>query len=157
MFTTPIRALALLTLTAGAASALEASKTVDIKAPPARVWAAIGDFCGIAQWHPAVAGCTPSVQGRARLRTLAMQGGGTVVERQISRDDRAMEYSYTIVQSPLPVARYRSTIKVTPSADGSTVSWSGTFVAKGTDDAKATAAIQAIYDSGLGALAAKVQ
>ncbi len=151
------KAAVLLALTGSSAFALDASKTVDIKAPPAKVWAAIGDFCGIAQWHPAIASCTPSVQGRAHLRTLALKGGGTIVERQLARNERAMSYSYTIVSGPLPVDHYRSTITVTPSADGSTVSWSGNFVAKGADDAHATAAIQGIYDSGLTALAQKTQ
>ncbi len=148
---------AMLLLSVAPALALDASKTVDIKAPPAKVWATIGDFCGIAQWHPAIASCTPSVQGRAHLRTLALKGGGTIVERQVARNERAMSYTYAIVSSPLPVDHYRSTIAVTPSADGSTVSWSGSFVAKGADDAHATAAIQGIYDSGLAALAVKAQ
>jgi uncharacterized protein YndB with AHSA1/START domain len=157
MLKTTIQAAAWLALTATSAFALTAEKTVDIKAPPAKVWAEIGDFCGIAQWHPAIAGCTLSKKGRATLRTLALKGGGTIVERQVSRHEKAMEYTYAIVQSPLPVAQYRSTIKVTPNGDGSTVTWSGTFVAKGADDAKATAAIQGIYDSGLAALTEKVQ
>jgi uncharacterized protein YndB with AHSA1/START domain len=150
-------AAAILSLAAGQALALTASKTIDIKAPPAKVWATIGDFCGIGQWHPAIATCAQSVQGRAHLRTLGLKGGGTIVERQLARSDRKMSYSYAIVSSPLPVDHYRSTIAVTPSADGSTVTWSGTFSAKGADDAHATAAIQGIYDSGLPALAEKAQ
>ena len=155
MIKATLTAAALLALTSSAASALEASKTLDIKASPAKVWAAIGDFCGIAQWHPAITGCTLSKQGRAKVRTLTLKDGGTIVERQISRNNKAMSYRYTIVSGPLPVANYRSTISVMPSAGGSTVSWTGTFVAKGADDAKATAAIQGVYDSGLDGLAAK--
>jgi hypothetical protein len=151
------RAGIMLALSAGSAAALEASKSIDIAAPPAKVWAAIGDFCGIAQWHPAIVGCTPSTQGGMPVRTLALKGGGTIVEKQLSRSDEAMDYSYAIVQSPLPVADYRSTIKVSANGGGSTVTWSGEFVAKGAEDAKAVAAIQGIYDSGLAALADKVK
>jgi uncharacterized protein YndB with AHSA1/START domain len=157
MLKTTLTAIAVLGLSAGSALALDASKSVDIKAPPAKVWATIGDFCGISQWHPAIANCTPSMDGAKHIRTLDLKGGGQIVERQVSRHDKKMEYTYAIVSGPLPVAKYRSTIKVTPSADGSTVTWTGTFVAKGADDAKATAAIQGIYDSGLDALATKVQ
>jgi uncharacterized protein YndB with AHSA1/START domain len=157
MLKTTLTMAALLALSAGTASALEASKSVDIKAPPAKVWATIGDFCGISQWHPAITNCTPSMDGKKHIRTLDLKGGGQIVERQISRKNKDMEYSYAIVSGPLPVAKYRSTIKVTPNGDGSTVTWSGTFVAKGADDAKATAAIQGVYDSGLDGLAAKVQ
>ena len=157
MLTITLKSAAILALSAAPALALDAAKTVDIKAPPAKVWATIGDFCGIAQWHPAIASCTPSVQGRAHLRTLTLKGGGTIVERQLIRNDHKMSYSYAIVSGPLPVDHYKSTISVTPSADGSTVSWTGTFVAKGADDAHATAAIQGIYDSGLAALGEKAQ
>ena len=157
MIRTICQAAMALVVTAAPAFALDASKTVDIKAPPAKVWATIGDFCGIAQWHPAIASCTPSVKGRAHLRTLGLKGGGTIVERQVSRSEKKMSYTYAIVSGPLPVDLYKSTIAVTPSADGSTVTWSGDFVAKGADDAKATAAIQGIYDSGLAALAEKAQ
>ena len=157
MLKTTLAAAVILAATTGAACALEASKSVDIKAPPAKVWEAIGDFCGIAQWHPAIANCTPSMDGTKHIRTLDLKGGGQIVERQTSRHDKRMEYSYTILSGPLPVAKYHSTIKVTPNGDGSTVTWSGTFVAKGADDAKATAAIQGVYDSGLTSLAQKVQ
>ena len=153
MLKTTCQAAILLAMTTGGACALEATKSVDIAAPPAKVWATIGDFCGIGQWHPAIEGCTLSTKGHAKLRTLALKGGGTIVERQVSRSEKGMEYTYAIVSGPLPVAQYKSTIKVEKAAAGSTVTWSGTFVAKGAPDDKATAAIQGIYDSGLAALA----
>ena len=39
---------------AAPAMALEAAKQIEVKATPAATWAAIGDFCGIGNWHPAV-------------------------------------------------------------------------------------------------------
>ena len=46
--------LAILALPAHAACALEAQVTKDVPAEPAAVWNEIGDFCGIASWHPAI-------------------------------------------------------------------------------------------------------
>jgi uncharacterized protein YndB with AHSA1/START domain len=157
MRTTVFAVACLFAMAAPSAYALEASKTVEIAAPPAKVWATIGDFCGIAQWHPAVETCTPSVRGKRHIRTLALKGGGTIVERLVSRHEKAMDYTYAIVASPFPVSGYRSTIKVSPTATGSLVSWTGSFKAKGADDATATSTIQSVYDSGLAALADKAK
>jgi carbon monoxide dehydrogenase subunit G len=135
--------------------ALEVTRTVDIAAPPAKVWDAVNGFCSIAAWHPAVDRCALGYQDSAATRTLTLKGGGTILERQLQRNDAAMNYSYAIVDGPLPVANYKSTISVTAHGNGAQVVWTGDFDAKGADDAKATSTIQGIYDAGLGGLAAK--
>lgn len=137
--------------------ALGASSTIEIAAPPAKVWATIGGFCGIGDWHPAVAACTLSTVGGKPVRTIALKGGGTIVERQEQRDDKAMSYTYSIVSGPLPVSDYSSTLAVAKHGAGSIVTWSGSFKAKGATDAEARAAIDGIYASGVKAIAAKVR
>ncbi|MGU3358933.1 SRPBCC family protein [Methylobacterium sp. M6A4_1b] len=150
-------ALPTLALLAGTAPvlALDAAKTIDVAAPPAKVWATIGDFCGIGQWHPAIEKCVLSQDGGKTLRTLSLKGGGTIVESQTKRDDKAMSYTYAIVSGPLPVSDYSSTISVMPKGSGSTVNWTGSFKAKGAPDAVAIDAVSGIYDSGLKAIADK--
>lgn len=154
--TLTLPALALLAGTAPGL-ALEAAKSIDVAAPPAKVWATIGDFCGIGQWHPAIATCTPSLEGGKPLRTLGLKGGGTLVEAQTARDDKALSYTYAIVSGPLPVSDYTSTLSVAPKGTGATVSWRGSFKAKGQPDAVAVDAISGIYESGLKAIADKAQ
>lgn len=144
-------------LVATPAFALEASKTVDVAASPEKVWQTIGNFCGIANWHPAISECTPGEQNGKPTRHLSLKGGGTIDEEQTARSDSKMRYSYTILQSPLPVSDYHSTISVKKKGNGSEVTWMGTFKAKGASDADAAKAIQGIYDSGLESLAAKAQ
>ncbi|KQO52392.1 SRPBCC family protein [Methylobacterium sp. Leaf85] len=148
-----------LVLVAGTAPgfAIDLTKTIDIAAPPAKVWATIGDFCGIGNWHPAIAKCEPSTKGGTMLRTLSLKGGGAIVESQTARDDKAMSYTYAIVESPLPVSDYSSTLAVSPKGSGSTVTWTGTFKAKGVPDTVATDAITGIYESGLAAIAEKAK
>ncbi|GJD34423.1 SRPBCC family protein [Methylobacterium aerolatum] len=160
MPTFPRRALAFaaLALTAAApAQAIEVQRSVDIAAPPAKVWQTIGDFCGIGTWHPAVEKCTPSEMDGKKVRLLSLKGGGAIKEEQVSRDDKVMSYTYTILESPLPVSDYKSTIAVAPEGSGSKVTWSGTFNAKGAPDTVATDAVQGIYESGLKALAEKAK
>lgn len=156
MIRTALAAAAAL-LAATPAFALEASTTKDIAASPDKVWQAIGNFCGIADWHPAIAKCEMTQRDGATTRSLTLRGGGTIVERQTGRDDSAMRYSYMALSGPLPVSDYNSTISVTKKGGGSEVTWKGTFKANGASDADATKVIQGIYDSGLDALAAKVK
>jgi len=152
-------ALPVCALLAGTAPslALDVTKTVDIAAPPAKVWSVIGDFCGIGQWHPAIETCALSKDGGKTLRTLSLKGGGTIVESQTARDDAKMSYTYGIVSGPLPVSDYSSTLSVAPKANGSAVTWTGSFKAKGAPDAVAVDAIGGIYESGLKAIADKAK
>jgi hypothetical protein len=151
-----IAAAALATIVASPAFALDVKKSVTVDASPADTWKAIGDFCGIADWHPAVAKCDLSQQNKQMLRTLSLNGGGTIVERQLSRSDAKHSYSYAIVDSPLPVDHYRSTISVMKAGKGSKIVWSGSFKAKGADDAKAKEVIAGVYQGGLDSLQKKL-
>ena len=146
-------ALAVLALGASGASALEVTKQVPAAAAPDKVWAAIGDFCGIAKWHPAVEKCTSETKDGVLMRTLSLKGGGAILEKQVKRDDAAMSYTYAIIESPLPVANYVSTISVAKAGAGTTITWTGKFDAKGAPDAKAMEVMGGIYDAGLAALA----
>lgn len=161
MISTLVRRLALpgLALLAGTVPglAVEVKKSAEVAAPPAKVWQMIGDFCGIGTWHPAIEKCTPSAKDGKTLRTLSLKGGGTIVEEQTARDDKVMSYSYAIVESPLPVSDYSSTISVAPHGSGSTISWTGSFKAKGASDAAASDVIAGIYDAGLKALTEKAK
>jgi Polyketide cyclase / dehydrase and lipid transport len=82
------------------AGAVESTYKATSTATPEAAWKKIGDFCGIATWHPAVEKCELSDGGK--MRTLSLKGGGTIVERLVSRDDSAHNYTYEIVSSRYP-------------------------------------------------------
>ncbi|MGO9132573.1 MAG: SRPBCC family protein [Methylovirgula sp.] len=132
------------------AFAIESSYKADSTVSVADMWKKIGGFCDIANWHPAVAKCDLSTDGKER--TLSLKGGGTIVEDLVKWSDKAHSYTYKIKTSPLPVEGYVSTIKVTAHGKGSVVSWSGHYKAKGAPPAKAKEAIDGIYKSGVDAL-----
>jgi uncharacterized protein YndB with AHSA1/START domain len=155
MLKTLFSAAAFAAVAATPALALGVSQTFDIPAPPAKVWATIGDFCGIGAWHPAIEKCALSKKGDAELRSLSLKGGGTILEELVSRHDANMDYTYKILEGPLPVEDYSATMQVTPSAIGSKVTWTATFKAKGADDAKAQAIIVGIFRAGLQGLVDK--
>lgn len=137
-----------LALFATPAFAVKSQKSADIAAAPDKVWRVIGDFCGIEDWHPAIEKCEIDKKDPT-MRTLTLRGGGAIVEKQTARDDKKMSYSYVIIESPLPVENYKSTISVARSGSGSKVSWTGSYKAKGAPDAKAKETIDGIYDAGL--------
>ena len=138
------------------AGAATLSRSVDVPGSPGAVWSAIGDFCAIGEWHPAIASCRLEGQ-RPVVRTLATKDHATFVERQTARDDARRYYSYTFLESPLPVTNYSSTFKVTPKAAGvSTITWSGRYAVAPGDAEPAKAALAGIYESGLAAIKAKL-
>ena len=143
-------------LASAPAFALEVTKTAETTAKPEAAWTTVGEFCAIADWHPAVEKCEEKeVDGKKqRLLTLA-GGGGTIVEELESRDDAAMKYTYKILSGTLPVQNYVSTISVAPKDDGSELTWTGKFDAKGASDADAEAAIAGVYEGGLKGIADK--
>ena len=111
------------------------------------MWALIGPFCAIKDWHPAIGQCSEA-DGVRTLKTK--DGKSTFVEKETARDNRAMTYSYEIEKSPLPITRYVSTLKVTPKGkDKSTVEWLATYTPDQGKDADAAIAIGNIYQSGL--------
>ena len=130
----------------GPAFGLESSVTTTSSISPEALWKKIGDFCGVADWHPAIEKCVLSADGKQR--TLSLKGGGTIVEALENLDDAGHAYTYTILSGPLPVANYHSTISVSPDPKGSSLKWVGTYDAKGASDADAKKVIDGIYESG---------
>ena len=151
-----LAAAALAVALATPALALEAKKEIKVDASEDAAWAAIGEFCAISSWHPAVEKCELSEKDGKTIRTLSLKGGGTIVEELVEFDAADHSYTYVILESPLPVANYKSTIGVEYD-DGTVIEWEGSFDAKGAPDADALKVIEGIYDAGLSALAAKAK
>jgi hypothetical protein len=139
---------------AASAQALESKASKTTSQPVDAVWQKIGDFCGIANWHPAIEKCELSADKKERTLTLK-GGGGTIVEKLVKWNDANHSYTYKIVSGPLPVADYQSTLHVgaAKSGKGSVISWSGHYTAKGASDADAKTTIDGVYDAGLKGLA----
>jgi len=116
---------------AGTAFAAEVSKQLDVSASPDQAWAAVGEFCGIGDWHPAIEKCELSSQGKDKIRTLSLKGGGTIVEKLVKWEPKKHSYTYAIVSSPLPVSDYISTISVKAEGQGSRLVWKGKFTPVG--------------------------
>jgi hypothetical protein len=145
----------LLAMTSGVWAA-EVTEKIEVKATPAAVWAAIGDFCGIKDWHPAIAACEVKMDGADKVRTLTTKDGAKFVEKQVAWDDAGKSYSYTILTSPLPISGYKSTLGVSGSGSTSTITWTGSFALNAPDNG-ADKVVTSIYQGGLAALKTKLE
>jgi carbon monoxide dehydrogenase subunit G len=126
---------------------MEVKQSVRLPAPVTEVWKRIGGFNALPDWHPMVQKSELAKGGQERKLTLP--GGATIVEKLESKDDNSYRYSYSITDSPLPVADYHSTIEVHQEGDQSVVEWMGRFEPKGTSAEDAQKAIQDIYQAGM--------
>jgi mxaD protein len=150
------------TVSAAAPATLRVTETVEIKAPAAKVWAAIKDFDSLNSWHPAFAK-DEIVKGTnnkvGAVRQLTVKDGPTFTERLVAYRTKSHSYKYMIIDpSPLPIQNYLSSISVKSGSDGTTVvTWTGSFKRKNASDnppeaesdAGATKFITGVYRAGL--------
>lgn len=123
--------------------------STELPVPADTVWSLVGNFNGLPEWHPAIDSSEIETEGGAKTRTLKLADGSTITERLEESDDSARSYTYSIVSGPIPVSNYTATIKVEPSDQGCTVSWSSDFQASGASEDEAVRAIRGIYEAGL--------
>lgn len=147
-------AVAVAMAVAGPAAAIELQRSADVQASPEEVWGVVGDFCAIADWHPVIQTCVIEQEGETIYRILETGDGGLLREQLIERDDQRLFYTYSILESPLPVHGYRSTISVVqgPDEDSATVVWRADFTPQGMGESEAAGIMAGIYDAGLQSL-----
>lgn len=101
--------------------------------PADRVWAAIRDFNGLPNWHPAIAesrieGGAPADQVGC-VRAFRQKDGGFIRERLLALSDYDYSCTYAILESPMGVENYVATLKLSPITDGARTfaEWSADF------------------------------
>ena len=115
-------------------------------------WKVVGDFVGLIEGM----GLPVEVEGEGigQTRTISM-GPAPIVERLEERDEAAKKIVYSIVEGPLPVSGYVSTMQLADAGEGrSKLTWSSTFEPVG-DEAAAKQIVSGIYDGGIKGLQAR--
>ncbi len=125
----------------------QVTRSTVLAASPAEVWAVVGGFQALADWHPAVATSAQEMTGGVEHRRLALEGGGEILEKSLGSD--AMSYGYAILEGPLPVADYTSVFSVTDAGGKACVHWCSTFTP--TADG-AEGVVAGVYEAGLAVL-----
>ncbi len=153
-FTTVVSLAAFAASGLGAASGANATdvlKSTVINHSAEKVWALIGEYGHLNNWHPAVVKLELSGDGGNGLyRSLTLPDGAILKEKLLSYSLEDMSYSYSIVEGPLPVQNYVSKITVRPgdSEGQSVIEWSSTFEPAGVDEAEAKKIVGGIYTAG---------
>jgi carbon monoxide dehydrogenase subunit G len=126
---------------------MEVKQSVRLPAPVTDVWKRIGGFNALPDWHPMVEKSELAEGGT--VRTLTLPGGAKIVEKLEDKDDNSHRYSYSITDSPLPVADYHATIEVHEEGNEAVVEWESRFEPKGASADEAQKAIQNIFETGM--------
>jgi hypothetical protein len=124
--------------------------TETVAASAADVWRVMSDFGGV-EPNEMIASCAVEGDGVGAVRTIALVGGGEIVERLESCDDAGRTFSYAIInECPLPVKNYLSTVRVSDDGAGGTrVDWSSSFEAHGAPEAEVIKLIEGVYRGGI--------
>ena len=144
-----------------AGGTLSVTERVDVAAPASKTWDRIKDFDGWQAWHPAFAG-TAIAQGKGNtvgtVRVLSAKDGAKFVEELVSHEAGSRTYQYRIIESPLPIVDYVSTLEVRENKGGSTVIWSSHFgVEAGASGEEMRKVIAGVYRAGLDSLASSAK
>jgi Polyketide cyclase / dehydrase and lipid transport len=104
-----------------------------IEASADNVWSRIRDFNALPQWHPGIADSRiennePSDRVGC-IRHFHTRDGGMIRERLLGLSDYDYSQTYEILESPMGVANYVATLKLTPITDGGGcfAEWSAEF------------------------------
>lgn len=104
-----------------------------VDAPIVQVWSVIRDFNGLAAWTPFVAESRIEQNARAEqigcVRNFRTKDGARIRERLLALSDYDFSMTYAILESPMAVENYVSTLKLIPITDGdrSYAEWSAEF------------------------------
>ena len=118
--------------------------------PAAAVWNLIAGFDTLPDYHAAVPASRLSNGGAVRYLTISEDaGGGTVVERLVYFDNKAMTFSYKIIElidSPMPFRNYQAWVRLESTGKNSCkLHWNSSFNVEGASKEEAEELALVIY------------
>ena len=130
-----------------------------ISVPPDRVWERIRGFNDLPRWHPMIresrieealpadkVGC---------IRNFNLQNGDNIREQLLGLSDYDMFVTYSILDSPMPLADYVATLRLTPVTEGdwTFIEWTAEFSCDPSDEDELVAMIGTdVFQAGFDAL-----
>jgi len=125
------------------------TESVDLSAPPEKVWAVVGAFGG--SWHPLIAKIELIGSGIGQLRKIETVDGKQIIERLEAMDDAQRLYRYTNI-SGIPASNYTGTFELKPKGTGSSIDWHVQYLADGQGTLVVKIIVSTLLKTGLGAL-----
>jgi polyketide cyclase/dehydrase/lipid transport protein len=129
-----------------------------IDAPIEKVWAVARDFTG--DWHSSVI-VDPSIEEGLPsdrvgcVRAFSLQDGGFLREVLVGMSDERHEFSYRILESPLPVEDYVAAVRFSPvTTTGATFGeWTVDFRVPPEEEQATVDTVRGVFEDGFADLA----
>jgi hypothetical protein len=102
--------------------------SVVVSATPDQAFALVGDFSD-ASWVPGTARTELDGSGVGAVRTVTTADGTRLKERLEAYDAAARRYTYALIEAPMPLENYESTVEVTGEGKGARIRWTASFEA----------------------------
>ncbi|WP_367373659.1 SRPBCC family protein [Pseudomonas lini] len=100
------------------------TSSVEVPADATQVWAVVGNFAGFDQFIPALSHIEMTGEGVSSLRKKFFKDGNLVVEQLNSRDDLALNMTWTTIYNTLGVANLWAAMSVESlGASNSRATW----------------------------------
>ena len=118
----------------------------DVNASPDLLWQTIKGFSSVAAWNSLVRVVKAEGDAVGCTREVDVEGTGRFIERLQELNDGDRSFSYSIVDSPLPVKNCTVEIRVSDNGDGTaTVEYKSDFDTQAAPEFKAVWALQQLY------------
>jgi hypothetical protein len=110
-------------------SRLNIHESVTVAATPAQAFAVVSRWDALQSWCSAFVSTEIRSGGTAvgSVRAVTLDNGPTFTEELLALDPQALSYRYRIVESPLPIVDYVSTVKVLEAGGQTHVVWSSSY------------------------------
>lgn len=109
--------------------------SVDVDAPAAKAYAVVSKWNALESWCPAFVKTEIVSGGTAvgSVRAITLKDGPTFTEELLASGDSS--YRYKIIESPLPIVEYDSTVRVVPlGATKSSIIWLSSYKRRAKDN-----------------------
>ena len=129
-----------------------------IESPVEKVWEKIRDFNALPDWHPVIERSRieddRSGDSVGCIRNFYLTNGGNIREKLLALSDPETLCTYSILEAPLPVTNYVSTLRLrkVTEGDGTYAEWQAEFDALADEEAGAIETVRGVFASGLESL-----
>ena len=118
---------------------LNTYESIAVAAPAAKTFGVVARWDALETWCPAFAKTEIQSGGNnvGSVRAITLKDGPTFTEELLALDKAGRSYKYKIIESPLPIVEYVSTVRVFDMGDRSEIVWLASYKRRAKDNATA--------------------
>lgn len=114
---------------------LQTVESINVNASPDATYAVVSKWDALESWCPAFVKTEIQSGGNdvGSVRAITLKDGPTFTEELLASDSAARTYRYKIIDSPLPIIEYVSTVKVIGAGNKSSIIWVASYKRRAED------------------------